>query len=38
VQWSQGQHTEARATWQAALESFPDNVAIKELLEKRKVK
>jgi tetratricopeptide (TPR) repeat protein len=38
VQWSQGQREEARATWQAALEDFPDNEAIKERLEKRKVK
>ena len=38
VQWSQGQREEARATWQAALDDFPDNEAIKERLEKRKVK
>jgi tetratricopeptide (TPR) repeat protein len=38
VQWSQGQREEARATWQAALDDFPDNEAIKERLEKRKIK
>jgi tetratricopeptide (TPR) repeat protein len=36
VQWSQGQREQARATWQAALEDFPDNASIKERLEKRK--
>jgi tetratricopeptide (TPR) repeat protein len=38
VQWSQGQHDVARATWQAALEDFPDNEALQERLEKRKAK
>jgi tetratricopeptide (TPR) repeat protein len=38
VQWTLDQRDAARATWQKALEEFPDNAALKERVEKRKAK
>jgi tetratricopeptide (TPR) repeat protein len=38
VQWALKKESEARTTWEAALKESPDNDALKERLEKRKVK